>query len=140
MPFVFAHENVYDKKGNVIAEHDKSDPGGTTKYGVDKASHPTVDIENLDEAGAKAIYYAEWKAGRCELLAPTLGESHFDACVNCGKGRATKFLQASRNNPVAYNSERKAFYRRLVQARPASAKYLRGWLKRVDDLSLYLHL
>lgn len=138
IPFVFQHENVYDKHGNVIAEHDPSDPGGTTKYGVDKASHPNVDVENLTEAQAEDIYYSEWKADRCELLAPKLGEVHFDACVNCGAGRANKFLATAKYDPVEYNNQRRAFYRRLVQARPSSQKYLRGWEKRVDDLCQFL--
>jgi len=36
------------------------DPGRATKYGISKRSHPEVDIANLTEAGAKAIYKAEY--------------------------------------------------------------------------------
>ena len=34
----------------------KNDPGKATKYGISSRSHPDVDIVNLTEDGAKAIY------------------------------------------------------------------------------------
>src|SRR6266849_4451913 len=104
--FVFEHENVYDKKGDVIYEQDKSDPGGTTKYGIDQRSHPSVDIKNLTEDQAREIYFSEWTKNDCELLAAALGESHFDACVNCGAGRATKFFNACDGDSSKYNDQR----------------------------------
>lgn len=131
--FVLDHEGRY-------YEDDKDDPGGATHFGIDQRSHPNVDIKNLTEDMAKDIYYAEWKANRCELLAYKLGESHFDACVNCGTGRAKKFLAASKCDPSKYNDEREAFYRRLVAARPVAQKYLKGWLARVNDLRKFLNL
>jgi len=60
LPFIYKWECVRDKKGNVISESDPSDPGGLTKYGIDKASHPHVDIKNLTEPQARAIYQDEW--------------------------------------------------------------------------------
>lgn len=131
--FVLDHEGRY-------YENDPQDPGGATHFGIDQRSHPNVDIKNLTEDQAKDIYYSEWKANRCELLAFKLGESHFDACVNCGAGRAAKFLKASQYDPVEYNNQREAFYRRLVQARPVSQKYLKGWLNRVNDLRKFLNI
>lgn len=45
--FVLAHENEYNKDGTVRTEHDPSDPGGTTKFGIDQASHPGLNIDGL---------------------------------------------------------------------------------------------
>ena len=53
--FTLEHEVVKNSRGEVIAEHDPADPGGTTKFGIDKASHPRVDVENLTEEDAKKI-------------------------------------------------------------------------------------
>jgi lysozyme family protein len=130
---------VIDHEGTTY-ENDPDDPGGATKYGIDQRSHPNVDIKSLSEEEAKAIYYSEWQADRCESLAVKLGESHFDACVNCGSGRSSKFLAASHNDPSKYNDERESFYHRLAAARPISAKFLRGWLRRVSDLRQFLNI
>ena len=122
-------------------ENDPDDPGGETKWGIDKRSHPKVDIRNLTKEDATEIYYASyWKPNRCETLALKLGESHFDACVNCGSGRANRFLKASGSNVSKYNDERDAFYHRLVDARPRSQKYLKGWLRRTADLRKFLNI
>ena len=131
--FVLDHEGRY-------YENDKNDPGGETHFGIDKRSHPKVDIKNLTEDGAREIYFSEWQSARCGALAPRLGEVHFDSVVNTGSGRAKRFLAASHNDPKKYNDERIAFYERLVAAKPKFARYLKGWKRRVYDLNKYLSI
>jgi len=134
IPFVLTHE------GGKL-ENDPDDPGGTTKWGIDKRSHPDVDIPNLTEAGATQIYYnSYWLPNHCESLHHQLGEAHMDACVNCGGGRANRFLAAAHGDVSKYLNERDAFYHRLAAARPRSAKYLKGWLNRTRDLRQFLNL
>lgn len=62
--FTLPHENSYgkDEDGNriVVAEHVQGDPGGTTKYGIDAASHPNIDIEGLTQDDAEQIYLKEY--------------------------------------------------------------------------------
>jgi hypothetical protein len=134
IPFVLIHEGG-------TYENDPDDPGGETKWGIDKRSHPDVDIPGLTQAGATKIYYdSYWTPNHCESLQPKLGESHMDAAVNCGTGRANRFLAAAHGDVGKYLNERDAFYHRLAAARPRSAKYLRGWLNRTRDLRHFLQI
>lgn len=120
-------------------ENDPDDPGGPTKWGIDHRSHPDVDIKNLTKDEAVQIYYESyWEPNGCESLQAKLGECHMDACVNCGPKRAGRFLAAANGDASQYNNQREAFYHRLVDARPRSQKYLRGWVNRVNDLRKYL--
>jgi len=129
IPFIFKWEGGYD--------NDPDDPGGETKFGIDKRSHPDVDIRNLTREGATAIYWRDyWVKYGCEWLAGPLGEVFFNACVNCGASRARALLNATPSPPTAtaFLEAQEAFYRRLVTARPALKKFLKGWLNRTADL------
>jgi len=135
MRFIFKWECVLDRRGNVIAENDPDDPGGVTKYGIDKASHPKVDVANLTLDQALAIYYSEWKHNECESLPAPLGEVYFNACVNCGVGRAIKLInQAPNHTAKEFLDAQDDFYRRLVEAKTKLRKYLKGWLNRTAAL------
>lgn len=126
IPFVLKWEGGYD--------NDPDDPGGETKYGIDKRSHPNVDIRNLTRAGAIEIYWSEyWLRHGCDSLSAPLGEVFFNCCVNCGATRARKILGSS-GDAAAFLDNQEAWYRRLAEARPVLAKFLRGWLNRTDDL------
>jgi hypothetical protein len=133
LSFVFEWECVKDRRGNVIAEHDPSDPGGLTKYGIDKESHPAVDVANLTEQQAREIYWHEWLACGASRMPDGLGEVYFNACVNCGTGRAKKLLSGS-SDASQFLDAQDAFYHRLADARPSLKKFLRGWLNRTDAL------
>ena len=128
---------LFDIEGRIF-ENDPDDPGGATKFGIDRRSHPKEDIRNLTEARATQIYWEDyWQANRCEKMPFPLGEAFFDTCVNNGRDRAAKLLAISRDTK-GFLDARDDFYRRLAQARPASRKYLKGWLNR--DISLRKHL
>ena len=116
-------------------ENDPQDPGGATKFGIDQRSHPQVDIRNLTENEAINIYWGEWVNDGCEHLPSPIDWLFFDACVNCGIGRASAFLKDSNRDPKKFQDERRGFYNRLAQAKPHLGKFLKGWLARVDDLS-----
>jgi lysozyme family protein len=90
MPFIFEWEGGYD--------NDPDDPGGETKYGIDKRSHPNEDIKNLTKERAQEIYFAEyWQKARCEELPKNVGEVVMNIAVNAGHGRAGKWLQQACN-------------------------------------------
>jgi lysozyme family protein len=130
--FVIPHEGT-------TYENDPDDPGGPTKYGIDHRSHPDVDIKNLTINEAIQIYHESyWIPNGCNKLKAGLGESHYDACINCGKARANRFLAAANGDADKYNNEREAFYGRLVDSRPSSKKYLKGWVNRVNDLRKWI--
>jgi lysozyme family protein len=97
--FTFQWECVFDRQGRVIAEEDPDDPGGVTKYGIDKSGHPNLtadQIRNLTEDEAVEIYYAgEWASSHATDLAVPLGEIAFDMTVLDGGGRAMRALQGA---------------------------------------------
>lgn len=80
-------EGHYGELNHVISEHDKHDPGGLTKFGIDQRAHPDTDIESLTLAQAKMIYESVyWKRCRAEDMPPGYGEVLFDIKVNGGNG------------------------------------------------------
>jgi len=71
-----------------------ADPGGETNWGITKRSYPALDIKNLTQDDAKAIYKRDfWDRCRCEDLSPQLAFALFDCAVNSGNGQAVKLLQ-----------------------------------------------
>jgi lysozyme family protein len=134
IPFLWEHEGT-------AYEDDPDDPGNTgskyrgTKYGIDARSHPNVDIKNLTSEQATDIYWSEWIKDGCEHLPVPLDWLFFDACVNCGVGRAQQFLTESAKNPKKFQQERIDFYNRLADQKPRLAKFRKGWISRVIDLS-----
>lgn len=129
IPFIFKWEGGY--------ENDPDDPGGETNFGIDKRSHPEVDIRALTQEKAREIYWKEyWVKHGCEWLPRPLGEVFFNACVNCGAGRARLLLNGMPTpwTAPAFLDAQEAFYRRLAAARPALGKFLKGWLARTSAL------
>jgi len=127
IPFIFKWEGGYD--------NDPDDPGGETHYGIDQRSHPDVDIKHLTQEEARQIYWEDyWVNDRCESHPFPLGEVFFNACVNCGAGRARKILANGNPSASAFLDNQEAFYQRLADARPTLRKYLKGWLNRTEDL------
>ena len=129
MPFIFKWEGGYD--------NDPDDPGGETKFGIDKRSHPNVVIRNLTKESAMDIYWREyWQRNGCEAMPSPLGEVFFNCCVNCGAGRARRILAGVEHEGAAggFLDLQEAYYRRLANARPVLEKFLKGWLNRTADL------
>jgi lysozyme family protein len=97
-----------------------------------------------------------WLPPRCDLLRRQLDLVQFDTAVNMGVGRAVRFLQKSVGCAVdgdfgpatedaagacdlgtaivKYCDEREAFYRQIVQRKPSQAKFLKGWMNRLNSL------
>jgi lysozyme family protein len=164
--FVLDHECVY-KKGHwgdmdyVKSENVNNDPGGLTKYGIDKRSHPDVDIENLTRDQAIEIYEKEyWNKYHCNELTWPLNLVHFDNCVNMGAGQALKLLQrvCGAHDDGKWGPITKAFvfkscdvrsaavvacqvidlkrnfYNKLAEKDTKLAEFKEGWLNRTEDL------
>lgn len=138
--FIHRWEDVLDKHGNVISEKDSSDPGGLTKYGIDKRAHPNVDIEALDKERADAIYFDEWTKEGIESMGDKIGEAYFNCAVNCGTGRANKIMSRAGSDADGFINEQEAFYHRLAKAKPEAHKFLVGWLNRTEDLRKFLEI
>jgi len=128
IPFLWEHEGIE-------YENDKDDPGGETRWGIDKRSHPNLEIKNITEEEAISVYWSEWIKDGCEHLPQPLDWLFFDSAVNCGIGRAQKFLNASSRDPRKFQQERIDFYNRLADQKPTLNKFKKGWIARVNDLS-----
>lgn len=146
--FVLRWEGGYD--------NDPDDPGGETNFGIDKRSHPDVDIKNLTRSGAIEIYHREyWRKIRGDELPEPLSMVVMDIAVNNGTGRAAKWLQEAigvhadgvigpktiaaaqanaRHTAAVLLDRRHDFYTSIAKGR--MAKFLCGWLNRNGDLRL----
>lgn len=101
----------------------------------------------------KSLY---WDNVRGDELPPGLDYAVFDFAVNAGPGRAAKFLQravgvaddgiigpatmaaVAKADPahtlVQFSAAKAAFYKGLVARDPSQAKFIKGWLARVDQV------
>lgn len=74
--------------------NDPHDNGGATKYGISQARYPNLDIEELTEAKAKAIYRRDfWDAYRCGELPWPIAFLIFDGVLNHHPLRPIRWLQ-----------------------------------------------
>jgi len=127
IPWIFKWEGT-------TYENDPDDPGGETKFGIDKRSHESVDIPNLTADQAADIYWTEWIKDGCQGMPWPLSFVFFNCAVNCGLERAREFMVSSRRNPKTFLDIQEDHYRDIVRRRPRSQKFLRGWLARTEDL------
>jgi lysozyme family protein len=99
LDFVLRHECAYAPGHDgdiayVVAENVPGDAGGCTKYGIDAADHPGLDIPNLTLDQATAIYRdGEWTQCRCDDLSHGVDTAVFDTAVNNGVHVAGLLLQ-----------------------------------------------
>ena len=122
---------VLEREGGATVTNDPADPGGLTKYGISQRAHPGLDIQNLTEEQAKAIYRkVYWEDSGCDRLQWPMNLIQLDTATNMGVGRAKQFL-AQTQDPEDYLWLRLDWYRQIVRNRPASGKFLPGWLLRM---------
>lgn len=89
-------------EGGAKYVNNPKDPGGETRYGVAKRSHPTVDILHLSEQDASSIYRKEyWEPLDLDKSTDfpwTLVT--FDCAVNQGVGTARILRETSPTIPI----------------------------------------
>jgi lysozyme family protein len=148
-------EDILQREGGYV--HHKNDPGGETKYGIAKRSHPNEDIKNLKKARAVEIYEEDyWVPSKASSLPDSLMGTYFDMVVNMGQRRAVKILQKACNskgcklvvdgligkNTIAASKKidnsrlkvhRILFYTDLVDRKPKLADFIVGWLRRAME-------
>lgn len=65
-----------------------------TNFGISAAAYPSLDIANLTQADAEAIYQRDyWSPLNADALSFPLALVAFDAAVNCGVQRSIIWLQ-----------------------------------------------
>ena len=139
--------------------NDPDDPGGETKFGISKRSHPDEDIANLTEARAMEIYYLDYymKLRIQEMKDARAAWQIFDFGVNSGATRAARMVQKIVGSYpdgvigkttiayinrykgefplyIMYRSERIKYYCGLTDRNPRNIKFLKGWLLRVLEV------
>lgn len=142
--FILNHETEWNRDGTVHTENDARDPGGVTKFGIDKRSHPLEDIGALTLPRAEKIYYDEWQHAGAPLMDPLTAFAFFDSGINCGFDRVRKWRQQATgqfDEDVASElcMKRQHYYEQEVRA-ALRAIYLKGWLARLKDLRVALGL
>ncbi len=140
--------------------NDPNDPGGETKFGISRRAYPDLDIARLTKEDAIKIYRRDWwekyRYGRIEDA--NVACKVMDLSVNVGPQTAHRLLQqalhacghrhvvvdgligpqtlgaVNETEPslmlVALRAEAAAYYRELIAARPALARYRNGWMNR----------
>lgn len=152
-----------EQRKNCGYVNDPVDPGGETKYGVARNANPDLNVTIIDWEAAKRVYYRRyWLAANCDdvtLISPRLAVLHFDGAVNHGVGRASVFLQRAvatgedgdigpatlaavkaKDEILACNRVcdiREKFYRDIVANKPTQGKFLKGWLRRIDEMRAF---
>src|SRR5215467_5068343 len=83
------------REGGARFTDNPDDHGGATKYGISQRAYPNVDIANLTEDQAKAIYKQDYwdKVSGDKVKSQAVAESIFDTAVNMGVMTATKLVQ-----------------------------------------------
>ena len=159
IPMILAAE------GGATITDDPSDPGGLTKYGISQRSYPNEDIRALTEVKARIIYRRDyWGHISGDSLPDEIAYMVMDMAVNMGVQSACEELQRAINGLLRGNiinvdgkigpqslqalialepkrvklwllRARLERYARIVQAKPTSAKYLVGWIRRSFDVA-----
>jgi lysozyme family protein len=144
MHFVLEHECRKNPDGSLDPGYvnNPKDPGGETKYGIAKRSHPDVDIKNLTVDDALQIYWNDyWDAlGLDDVDDAKYCTCVLDAAVNCGISRAKAWSQDAKGDIWKFNNSRTIYYYSAIESNPRLAIFKNGWLARVADLKKYIDL
>ncbi|WPP01422.1 glycosyl hydrolase 108 family protein [Pseudomonas sp. HR96] len=85
------------REGGARYTETPGDAGGATRYGISKRAYPSLDIRNLTEQQATAIYQRDYWDPLCgnSILSQAIAENLFDTAVNMGVSRAVKLAQVT---------------------------------------------
>ncbi len=129
--FDSAMQFVFSKEGGYKATDGNS--GAPVNFGINQRANPDVDVKNLTKDGAAKIYKDRyWNAIEGDKLPPGVALMAMDAAVNQGVSFAKAMLTASGGDMHNMAEMRREQYRNIVVKDPSQAKYLAGWLGRVD--------
>ena len=159
--FVLAREGGYN--------NDPDDPGKATNLGISQRSYPNEDIANMERSRAIFLYHRDFWIGdppnRCEEMPRDVALPLFDFAVNAPAWAARRCLQrvvgakpdgklgpksmAAIDKAVQRRGERaigldlidhrlQRYVRRVQQGR-SPAKFLLGWMRRLQNLTIELY-
>src|ERR1035437_2782754 len=147
--FELAITSTLKNEGGYV--NDPDDPGGETNFGISKRSYPQVDIKNLTEEEASAIYLRDfWKfdgidnqmlANKVFDMSVVMGHSAIRILQKLLSGLAIdgeygsdteKEVNASNAFLLLerYQSALAQHFRDIITLVPAEGKFLSNWLRR----------
>ena len=114
--------------------NDPADPGGETKFGISHRAYPDVNIKELTREQAGAIYKMDyWDIMHCDTRPFDMAFAVFDTSINCGLARTALWLEDGKDaNDLL--KHRRLHYETLAKKKPLMAKFLKGWLNRLNAL------
>ena len=108
--------------------NDPNDPGGETNFGITKKTYPNLDIRNLTQADAIAIYQRDfWDAIDADNLPANMQAVAFDTAVLFGQPAARKMIAKAKGNPQSIIDQRRAYITAIIKKTPAQQKFAAGW-------------
>jgi lysozyme family protein len=166
MPIIMRDEGGYSNDPNDAGNWTGGSVGsGTllgTNFGISASTYPDLDIPNLTQDDAQAIFLKDWwEKYHFDLLPSPYNMKVFDIGINCGAKVAIRELQQALAQmgyaviadgvigpmteaaasgvtyslfwPI-YTDEIEDHYESVALASPRCQKYLRGWLARADEV------
>lgn len=125
---------ILEREGGAKITENPKDPGGLTKYGISQRAHPDVDIRNLTEDKARAIYRADyWDKLHGDALPYPLDMCSMDTAVNCGLSRSLDMLKRS-GDYRDFLLDRVDYYATICEKNANLRDFFRGWINRVSLL------
>ena len=116
--------------------NDPEDRGGETNFGISSKAHPGIDVKNLKEDEAKQIYLRDyWEPLGADKLPEPVRELAFDSAVQHGVEWTKNALAETGNTFEGLFQKRKKFYQTIVRNDNSQAKFLDGWMNRLDSFS-----
>jgi hypothetical protein len=128
------------------------DPGGRTAFGITQRTYDTFrskrllpqrDVFDIEAVEVEAIYRDwYWTTSGADDIDWPMSLVLFDTAVLFGPARAEAWLGLSswlKDGPsrvAAFLTIRREFHRDRVTKRPDQARFLKGWLNRVDSLAI----
>jgi lysozyme family protein len=135
--FQLAIEFVLPQEGGY--SNDAADPGGETNFGISKRKYPNLDIKKLTDLDAVAIYRRDyWDRNFLDKFKLPFCVAVFDSYVQHRPSVVVEMLEFAQEDWKRLITARRDFYGRLIQKNPDLQKFLKGWTKRLNDLSKYL--
>lgn len=127
----FVIDELEGGEGNIRNDNGR----GLSRFGINQAANPDVNVSTLTRAGAVNRYRRYWAEVGADKLPPGLAIAAFDAAVLMGGEKSRRFMAESGYDVGRFLALEQAEMHRLAKADPA--KYgddLKGWLNRVEKV------
>src|SRR5207248_918577 len=113
--------------------------GGETNFGISKRKYPTLDIKNLTDLGAVAIYRRDyWDRNFLDKYSLPFCVGAFDSFVQHRPTAVKEMLDFAQEDWKRLITARRDFYGHIIQKNPDLQKFLKGWTNRLNTLSKYM--